>query len=97
MDDVNIFLEPLSVEDFATNQIKVFPNPASSIINIENLDDHVIDKVAIFDSVGKKVLDDMVCVTNYLAIDIGSLLPGIYFIEITTDNETVRKKIIKSN
>lgn len=77
----------LSSPDFNISNLKVHPNPASSIVNIEtNLQ---VTSVEILSVLGKK-LDT---VKNSKEIDISALSSGIYFLKIQTEtgkSETLR-------
>ena len=67
----------------------IFPVPASNKITIETEEE--ITSVRFLNSIG-----DVVIVTSVAgSYDISSLLPGVYFAEISTSNGIVRKKFLK--
>lgn len=72
--------------------ISVYPNPASSVINIgvsKNAFD--IQNTAIYSITGQKVLE-----STQSTIDISSLAPGMYIINVKADNNTIyTQKLIK--
>jgi len=72
--------------------ISVYPNPASSVINIgvsKNAFD--IQNTSIYSITGQKVLE-----STQSAIDISSLAPGMYIINVKADNNTIyTQKLIK--
>lgn len=72
------------------NNIKVFPNPSSTIFKI--VSDTNIDKITIFDTLGKEILTQT---QNNNEVNIENLSKGIYLIEITSENEKIYKKLIK--
>lgn len=80
----------LSNDEFTLNsKIKIYPNPANNILNIESIQD--IDNVQIFDVLGKKVLT-----SNKQQLNITNLRSGIYMIKISDINNQVEtKKFIK--
>ncbi len=90
--EINNYLATLSNNTFLFNDSKVivFPNPSNSFIQIKSTS--TIDKLTVFDSLGKVV---PLQTQNNNEINIENLSNGIYFIEILTDNETIYKKFIK--
>jgi hypothetical protein len=81
--------ENLSVVDVAIVDLKIYPNPTTKLINITSSES--IDKVELFNILGKKVVD-----VNYNnSIDISALNAGIYFAKIYSGDRSISKKIIK--
>jgi len=87
----NIGSYPLSTELNNNNPISIYPNPTSDYINIssENLNNF---SVAIYDIVGKKVINDL---KNVSSIDISHLKKGEYIILINSEYQTISEIIIK--
>lgn len=83
----------LSVNETNVNlleSVKVYPNPAKNILNIE-LPNHVKDfHVEITDMSGKLVLKS----ENQKEINVSALENGVYLSSIKTDNESVTRKIV---
>ena len=79
----------LANDKFVKNEVGIFPNPATNILNIETKEN--ILSINIYNTLGQMVLEN---VAN--KIDISSLTAGTYFIKITTETGTVNKKFIKS-
>ena len=75
--------------------LKVFPNPVSDLLNIEN-NDHSIKKVQLYNSVGQIIKTWHVVQANN-TFDLSDLGVGLYFIEISTSNGVLTKKLIKTN
>ena len=91
--NITNYLATLSNNDFSINNdnnIKVFPNPSSTIFKI--VSNTNIDKITIFDTLGKEILTQT---QNNNEVNIEKLSKGIYLIEITSENEKVYKKLIK--
>lgn len=64
------------------NEIKIYPQPASSIINISaDFDSEV--SIMVYDGLGRKVLQQKVPQLYIHQIDIGFLQPGMYFLTMT--------------
>lgn len=76
------------------NQIVLFPNPSSSIINFE-LQDVILSKITIFD-INNRIIDTKFSFTNQNNIDINNFQNGIYILQISTDKGIITKKIIKN-
>jgi hypothetical protein len=75
-----------------TTEVSIYPNPASSIINIQS--DRQIIKLQLFDLSGKKVLEKSVNNMNE-ELRVEHLRKGIYFLEITGEKESHTQKIIR--
>ena len=93
--DTNIYnyLATLSNNNFSINNdnnIKIFPNPSSTIFKI--VSDTKIDKITLFDTLGKEILTQT---QNNNEFNVENLSKGIYLIEIHSENEKVYKKFIK--
>lgn len=80
----------LAINDSDKFNITVFPNPATEFINITGL--KTIKSVSIISLEGKQILQ----VKNSKKIDISKLSPGVYLVEIETDQSVIQRvKIIK--
>lgn len=79
---------PLSTVSFDNNSFKIYPNPASNIINISSSLD--IDKIEIYTVLGKKVLQ-----TPYTKqLNVESLNTGIYLLKVFSNNQSSTRKIV---
>ncbi len=75
--------------------VNVYPNPTQSIINIDSKQ-HQIHSFEIFDINGRKMISRNEINLNHFPIDIGKLLPGIYFIKLNCNmGESIIKKFSK--
>jgi len=84
----NAILSSENVE-LNSNNITIFPNPASEKINIIGVD---IQKIKFYDIVGKMIAEKSVINGE---INISEFSSGIYFINIIYNNKRYTKKIIK--
>ena len=74
------------------NYLKLFPNPATSILHF-NLENETSVSVVITDVLGKVVLSET---TQTNSISVGNLTTGIYFLTVKTLSGAVAKmKFIK--
>lgn len=87
-----IIVQTLGTENNNMTGISVYPNPASSKINIKNDNELQIDKVMILNLNGKIALQTQ----NISAINISNLSPGIYSLIILFSNgQAYQEKIVK--
>jgi len=83
---------PSGINDgFALQGLKVYPNPANNILNIETAS-AMVTKTEIFNTLGSVVLAQS---NDQKSIDVSSLPQGIYFINVTTTDGTGKVKFIK--
>lgn len=86
----------LSTNDHEPSLVKMYPNPASSVINFQLKNNETINQITIFDVQGKLVLSQD-GFTNHLAqVKTSSLSEGLYLVKISTlnDSYTYKKLLI---
>lgn len=71
---------------------KIFPNPASDIVNLNLGTEKVNYNISVYDVVGKKVIDTFRVNDNKSQINVSDLQNGIYFIQIEENNKIIRKE-----
>ncbi|MCF0205990.1 MAG: T9SS type A sorting domain-containing protein, partial [Bacteroidales bacterium] len=81
---------PTSISDSENEEINVYPNPTSSILNIVA---NGMQNIAIIDMNGREVLSRNVN-GNSESIDIENLAKAQYIVRITTDNGTILRNVI---
>jgi hypothetical protein len=77
------------------NKITLFPNPTQSILNIETNGIYTWDKIEIVDVAGR-----VVKIWNNVSegkIDLKELSNGVYFLRLTKANQSVSRKVVKSD
>ena len=79
----------LDITDFDLGNFRLYPNPASNIINIEFKNSSEIKKIFIYNSLGQLIIEE-----NQTKIDVSKYSKGLYFIEITSSNGKAIKKFI---
>jgi len=82
----------LSQQEFLKQQIKIYPNPAISIINIES-PNILIEQLTVYDLNGQMLLQNNKMEKN--EIDVSVLQQGVYIIEIKSSAGIVKKKLVK--
>jgi hypothetical protein len=86
-----IFVGLKETQEFEKN-IKIFPNPATSFITININGGQPIEEAIIYNHLGQKAL---VAVPVNNTVDVSTLKPGIYFVEIATKEWRERIMFIK--
>jgi len=86
-------VEPLSVHEFITQSIKLFPNPAKRKLEITS--NQIIDKLIIVDIKGR-ILNSIDISQTVYSLDVSSLSKGVYFLEIQFGENKSTKKFIKN-
>lgn len=91
------FWTTLSLDEFLNaSQIVLYPNPAESIITLENLSQYNISKIEAFDTFGRKVnaFNSLDTVDN-TQLDVSALTSGLYLFKVFDDaNSYVTQKVI---
>ncbi|WP_299215179.1 FG-GAP-like repeat-containing protein [uncultured Dokdonia sp.] len=85
--------EALSVDDITGNNLRIYPNPASDVINLETTFQLKNAIYSVFTVDGKRVLNARLSETN--TIDVSNLATGNYFIRILQENSTYVQQFLK--
>ena len=84
---------PTSIRTIDAASIAVYPNPASEVLNISNVE--VFDRIEIANITGK-IVDIVDVNANMLRLDISNYDAGIYFISLESkEHGSVVKKFVK--
>ena len=76
------------------NQVKVFPNPFESTLNISS--NFAIDKIEVINSTGALMLSKNKIEAATFTLHLDELSSGVYFVRLSgIKGESLRKKIIK--
>lgn len=81
--------EPLAMQKFEKNDFVLYPNPTSSLLNIQS--DVKINSVVISNHLGQTILKT----THSDAIDVSGLAGGVYFVKVTSAKGNATQKFIK--
>jgi uncharacterized repeat protein (TIGR01451 family) len=93
------FVTVLALDEFENGSFVFFPNPTSDFVTISLKDNsNTISTITVYDVLGKMILQNKALnsiITD--TIDLSSVNPGIYFIEVQTQNNTkvVKKLLVK--
>lgn len=87
----------LSAESFEDNEIAVFPNPSEGIFNI-TFGNLLPNKIEVYDISGKLIQqkNGPELTNNQTRIDLSNTSNGFYFVKISTEDNTITKRIIKN-
>jgi hypothetical protein len=84
--------------DFLSNNVKLYPQPAQDILNIELgfESNKKYNKISIIDNLGQMIREEDITFTyNKAAVNIKNLANGVYFIAISNqNNESINKKLV---
>lgn len=81
----------LSTDEFASNEISIFPNPAQDVINITNENGFEFTDASLVNILGS--VNKVNIINN--SIDISLLASGVYMLNLVTEKGVITKKIIK--
>lgn len=79
--------------DEMNSKISLYPNPASSKLNIEILGG-TFDDIVIFSSLGA-VVEKLEPSQNSYAVDVTNLASGVYFVRFVSEQKAITKRFIK--
>ena len=79
-------------ENVALSDVKLFPNPAASEVNIQT--PSIIDSVSLFDMSGKQVLSLNDLNTQNHKLNLQNLSKGLYLVRVKSQNTVINKKLL---
>ena len=79
----------LSSDTFVLENFKIYPNPATDILNIELENSLVLEKVLIYNTTGQLVKE-----TSEKTINVSGFAKGIYNVQVLTNHGKATKKVI---
>jgi hypothetical protein len=93
------FVAALAVDQFENGSFVFYPNPASNFVTVTLKDTtNSITSVSVYDVLGKLILQKLDAeAISTETIDLSTVNPGIYFIEVQTEKNTkvVKKLLVK--
>lgn len=90
-DAVSLVDNSASVKDNMIAGLKLYPNPLTgNVLNIST-DANATKTVAIFDVLGKQVVNTT---TSNTSINVSNLTSGVYMVKITEEGKTATKKLV---
>lgn len=93
---VNFWQTLLSVDDLnASSSFSVYPNPSSSVLNIELNGNQTGLSYQVFDVLGKQIITETLESGTLSQIDVSNWNSGLYLIKISNGDQTETKRFIK--
>lgn len=89
VDNVIVTMGTASVQENNIEGLKVYPNPASGLVNIVS-NENGTKEISIFNMLGKKVLET----STQETINVSNLNSGIYIMNITQDGKKSSSKLV---
>ncbi|MCT4628705.1 endonuclease [Winogradskyella sp.] len=83
----------LSIEDFSINDVKLYPNPVTSNLNI-NIANEQSTKIEIYDILGKRVHNTTL--SSSTSLNLQNLKAGVYIVKLIQNNKTISKRLVKN-
>jgi aminopeptidase N len=85
-------LVSLGTENFELSNLKLYPNPAKTVLNLDIDKNTIVSKTTIHNALGQKI----VATTNATLWNVSTFSKGLYFVEIETNfGKTIRKFLIE--
>lgn len=94
IDDFSVTGTVLATESFFTQNFKVYPNPATTVVNLSSKNNTTINQVQITDLNGR-VIKSIAVNEVSTQINIADLNAGVYFLKATSNNGVGVTKIVK--
>lgn len=79
----------LLLDNFVLESFNLYPNPASDVLNIKLNHDLILETVTLFNNLGQ-----IVKASNKYTLNVDDLTPGVYFVEVKTNQGKATKKVI---
>ena len=95
LDNISVVTSNLSTNDFIANKFTVSPNPTKSVVNVSNFENINLKSISIVDLNGRTV--QLQNFENQITaqINIADLAAGMYLMNISSDQGSFVKKIVK--
>ncbi|UCH65405.1 MAG: T9SS type A sorting domain-containing protein [Ignavibacterium sp.] len=77
-------------------ELKAYPNPVSSVLNINAANNITTEHISVFNILGQRINVNANTSTNLISLDFSSLTNGIYLLVVTNDKLNFVTKVIKT-
>jgi hypothetical protein len=94
---VTLYVEDcdVSLSELSSNTLKVFPNPTSGMVNIEQYGNSTELNVVVFSAAGQKLLEAVFTKDEQKRLDFSRFAAGTYTLRLTTPQGYSVKQIVK--
>ena len=79
-------------QEILNQEISLYPNPAIDLIKIQNSSEAIVEKVSIYNMLGKLILEES---NPLVSINLKPLSVGMHLVKIETSQGTLHKTILK--
>lgn len=76
-------------------QPALYPNPANGSVQLTGLDPQSITQYSITNALGKTEVTSHLAFSSTAQINIAQLLPGVYFVQLKTNNRVITLRLVK--
>jgi len=94
LDDVVVTSGTLGLNEVTSTQFTVFPNPATDVVNVANVEG--LNTIQLVDLNGRTVKSVNFAGVSEASVNVSDLSAGVYMMNIATDKGTTTKKIVKN-
>jgi hypothetical protein len=84
-----VWNQPLSITQNITEEISIYPNPASSYIQLQGISNDSL--IQLYSMTGKKVLETKVNSEDPIPLNLST---GVYLVRVMSDSKVITKKLI---
>ncbi len=91
----NGLVNSLNLISSDSKYISIFPNPSTSLFNIEMIDKSLIEEYKLINTLGEIIYSEKIN-KNSFNVDLNGKAKGIYFIELNNKGKTIKQKIVKN-
>lgn len=93
---VTITARSTGIDPYSDVSISIYPNPTRNKIQINNPQNEFIEEVLLFDTMGRHVLKrEYSKILSNIEFDLTEVNPGAYFLMIRTEQDELKKLLIK--
>jgi len=93
--NITLPCQPLSTQEFAENNLKIYPNPADDIVNIDAIAGSIGKaNVKIYDLNGKQVFNTAFDLNSVQELNVSKLNRGLYILKIENSSVNISTKLL---
>lgn len=96
VDDFSVTAATLGTEGYFASNFAVYPNPASSVLNISSKNTNPFNQVQLTDVNGRIVKSEKNTGVITTQINIADLNAGVYFLKVTSNQGSYSTKVVKN-
>jgi len=96
IDDIAVTAQTAGLNKTTAAKFSVSPNPATTVINVTNSSNALVNRISVTDLNGRIVKTSHYTGIANAQVDVADLATGVYMLNITSDKGSVTKKIVKN-